>query len=123
MGMDAFLAVARGSAQEPKFIHMKYSVDNPKKRIAIIGKGITFDSGGLDIKPASSMLTMKDDMSAAACVLGVLAMKEFLSSPHKDKRPMYVDIIIYALTILLVFMDSKREIYYCTNTTYSIWIN
>ena len=78
MGMGAFLAVAKGSAQEPKFIHMKYSVDNPKKRIAIIGKGITFDSGGLDIKPASSMLTMKDDMSAAACVLGVMSIiREF----------------------------------------------
>lgn len=78
MGMGAFLAVAKGSSQEPKFIHMKYQVDNPKKRIAIIGKGITFDSGGLDIKPASSMLTMKDDMSAAACVLGVMSvLREF----------------------------------------------
>ena len=78
MGMGAFLAVGRGSAQEPKFIHMKYSVENPRKKIAIIGKGITFDSGGLDIKPASSMLTMKDDMSGAACVLGVMSIiKEF----------------------------------------------
>ena len=78
MGMGAFLAVGRGSAQEPKFIHMKYSCPNPKKKIAIIGKGITFDSGGLDIKPASSMLTMKDDMSGAACVLGVMSiLKEF----------------------------------------------
>ena len=78
MGMGAFLAVGRGSAQEPKFIHMKYSVENPKKKIAIIGKGITFDSGGLDIKPASSMLTMKDDMSGAACVLGVMSIiREF----------------------------------------------
>ena len=57
---------------------MKYQVDNPKKRIAIIGKGIKFDSGGLDIKPPSSMLTMKDDMSAAACVLGVMSIiREF----------------------------------------------
>ena len=78
MGMGAFLAVARGSVQEPKFIHMKYSVANPKKKIAIIGKGITFDSGGLDIKPPSSMLTMKDDMSGAACVLGIMSiLKEF----------------------------------------------
>ena len=78
MGMGAFLAVGRGSSQEPKFIHMKYSVENPKKRIAIIGKGITFDSGGLDIKPASSMLTMKDDMSGAACVLGIMSiLREF----------------------------------------------
>ena len=39
-------------------------------------------------------------------------MKEFLSLPHKNKRPIYVDVIIYALTILLIFMDEKREIYY-----------
>ena len=78
MGMGAFLAVGQGSINEPKFIHMKYTCDNPKKRIAIIGKGICFDSGGLDIKPASSMLTMKDDMSGAACVLGVMSIiKEF----------------------------------------------
>ena len=78
MGMGAFLAVARGSAKPPKFIHMKYTCDNPKKRIAIIGKGLCFDSGGLDIKPASSMLTMRDDMSGAAAVLGVMSIiKEF----------------------------------------------
>lgn len=72
MGMNAFLAVGQGSVNPPKFIHMKYTVPNPKKRIAIIGKGICFDSGGLDIKPAASMLTMKDDMSGAACTLGVM---------------------------------------------------
>ena len=78
MGMGAFYAVARGSAEEPKFIHMKYSSPNPQKRIAIIGKGLCFDSGGLDIKPAASMLTMKDDMSGAACILGVMkALNKF----------------------------------------------
>lgn len=78
MGMGAYIAVSKGSSQPPKFIHMKYTCPNPKKRIAIIGKGMCFDSGGLDIKPASSMLTMKDDMSAAACILGVMSViKEF----------------------------------------------
>lgn len=78
MEMGAFLAVGKGSSQFPKFIHIKYSPSNPKKKIAIIGKGITFDSGGLDIKPASSMLTMKDDMSGAACVLSVMnTLKSF----------------------------------------------
>lgn len=72
LGMGAYLAVGQGSTQPPKFIHMKYIPENPKKRIAIIGKGICFDSGGLDIKPPSSMLTMKDDMSGAACVLGIM---------------------------------------------------
>lgn len=72
MGMGAYLAVGQGSAQPPKFIHMKYTGKDPKKKIALIGKGICFDSGGLDLKPAASMLTMRDDMSGAACVLGVM---------------------------------------------------
>lgn len=72
MGMGAYLAVGQGSVHEPKFIHMKYTGRNVHKKIAVIGKGICFDAGGLDIKPASSMLTMKDDMSGAACVLGVM---------------------------------------------------
>ncbi len=79
MKMGAFLAVGQGSINPPKFIHMKYSVENPKKRIAIIGKGICFDSGGLDIKPAPSMLTMKDDMAGAACVLGIMSAIRKLS--------------------------------------------
>lgn len=72
MGMGAFLAVSKGSNEFPKFIHIKYVPSNPKKKIALVGKGITFDSGGLDLKPASSMLTMKDDMSGSACVLAVM---------------------------------------------------
>lgn len=77
MGMGAFLGVARGSSQPPKFIHMHYKGSNQKliqRKIAIIGKGICFDSGGLDIKPPSSMLNMKDDMSGAAAVLGVMSV-------------------------------------------------
>lgn len=72
MNFNAFLAVGQGSAQEPKFIHLTYKPENPKKKVALIGKGITFDSGGLDIKPASSMLTMKTDMTGCATVLGVM---------------------------------------------------
>ncbi len=76
MGMGAFLGVARGSSQPPKFIHMRYknSSKTPQRKVAIVGKGICFDSGGLDIKPPSSMLNMKDDMSAAAAVLGVMSV-------------------------------------------------
>ena len=72
MKMGAFLAVGQGSVNEPKFIHIKYTPANPTKKIAIIGKSITFDSGGLDIKPAASMLSMKEDMSGSACVLGIM---------------------------------------------------
>lgn len=69
MGMNAFLAVGQGSIHEPKFIHMEYKPVNPRKKIAIVGKGITFDAGGLDLKPPTSMLTMRDDMSGAAAVI------------------------------------------------------
>ncbi|MFI3300381.1 MAG: leucyl aminopeptidase [Candidatus Gastranaerophilales bacterium] len=72
MKMGAYLGVAQGSAEPPRFIHMSYVPQNPKKRIAIIGKGVCFDSGGLDLKPASGMLTMKHDMCGAAAVLGVM---------------------------------------------------
>ncbi|MBE7706588.1 MAG: leucyl aminopeptidase [Cyanobacteria bacterium SIG30] len=80
MNFGAFLAVARGSEQEPKLIHLAYKPKNPVKKVALIGKGITFDSGGLDIKPASSMLDMKDDMSGCACVLGVIQAVKKLNS-------------------------------------------
>jgi leucyl aminopeptidase len=73
MGMGAFLGVAAGSEQPPKFIHLAYTPSGKRrKRVAVIGKGITFDSGGLDLKPAEGMLRMKDDMSGAAAVLGIM---------------------------------------------------
>ena len=73
MGMGAFLAVGQGSRHEQQFIHMKYTPKKAKKgTLALIGKGITFDSGGLDIKPAASMLEMKGDMAGAASILSVM---------------------------------------------------
>lgn len=51
-------------------------------------------------------------LKIGACVLALLAMKEFLELPHKNKRPTYVDVIFYTLVLLLTFMDSKREVYY-----------
>lgn len=72
MQMGAFLAVGQGSVNPPRFIHMEYIPKKPKKKIVIIGKGITFDAGGLNLKPATSMLTMKNDMSGAAAVLSVM---------------------------------------------------
>ena len=75
MKMGAFLGVGQGSIHEPKFIHMKYTPKcTPKKKIAIIGKSITFDAGGLDLKPPTSMRNMKEDMSGSACVLGIMSV-------------------------------------------------
>jgi leucyl aminopeptidase len=71
--MAGLLAVARGSIEEPRFIKLAYTpTGKPKKKIALVGKGITFDSGGLSLKPPKSMETMKYDMSGGAAVLGVM---------------------------------------------------
>jgi len=72
LGMNLLLAVAQGSAQPPKFIVLKYSAPGAKRTVAIVGKGITFDSGGLSIKPSEGMEYMKDDMSGAAAVLAAM---------------------------------------------------
>ncbi|MDF2389530.1 leucyl aminopeptidase, partial [Nostoc ellipsosporum NOK] len=72
LGMGAFLGVAQASDLPPKFIHLTYKPEGtPKKKLAIIGKGLTFDSGGLNIKGAGSGIeTMKMDMGGAAATLG-----------------------------------------------------
>src|SRR2546427_3503629 len=78
MGMGAFLGVAAGSKQPPKFIHVTYSpsgrpaAGRKRKKAVLIGKGITLDSGGLDLKPPDGMLRMTYDMAGAAAVLGIM---------------------------------------------------
>ncbi len=73
MGMGGLLAVSLGSSEPPRFIHLSYTPEKRSRRkVAIVGKGITFDSGGLCLKPADSMRTMKMDMSGAAVVLGAM---------------------------------------------------
>src|SRR6266550_2457138 len=69
-GMGALLAVAQGSDQEPRFIVLEYRGAGEAPPVALVGKGVTFDSGGISIKPAQNMEDMKFDMSGAAAVLG-----------------------------------------------------
>jgi leucyl aminopeptidase len=69
-GMGALLAVAQGTEQEPRFIVLEYRGAGDAPPVAIVGKGVTFDSGGISIKPAQNMEDMKFDMSGAAAVLG-----------------------------------------------------
>ncbi len=70
--MNAALAVARGSVHEPVGVHMTYTPPGKsKKTVAIVGKGVTFDSGGLSLKPAKGMESMKCDMAGAATVIGL----------------------------------------------------
>lgn len=72
LGMGAFLGVAMASDLPPKFVHLTYkSKSTPKRKLAIVGKGLTFDSGGLNIKGAGSGIeTMKMDMGGAAATFG-----------------------------------------------------
>ena len=72
LGMHSYLSVANGSDQPPKFVVLRYRGGNGGRSIGLIGKGITFDSGGISIKPAAGMEAMKADMSGAAAVLGAM---------------------------------------------------
>lgn len=81
MKMGSFLAVAQGSKEEPRFIELQYRGNGNAAPIVLVGKGITFDSGGISIKPANAMEEMKYDMSGAASVLGVLKACALLKLP------------------------------------------
>ena len=74
MKLNGLLAVNRGSQEEPKFIVMRYKpVGRARKKIALVGKGITFDSGGLSLKPSKSMETMKLDMAGGAAIIATMS--------------------------------------------------
>ncbi|MGF1545754.1 MAG: leucyl aminopeptidase [Thiotrichales bacterium] len=73
LGLGAFLAVSRGSEQPGKLIGMRYNAaEHPAQPITLVGKGITFDTGGISLKPAEAMDEMKFDMGGAASVFGTL---------------------------------------------------
>ncbi|MBI4545003.1 MAG: leucyl aminopeptidase, partial [Gemmatimonadetes bacterium] len=80
-GMHALLGVAQGSEEEPRFIALEYHGGGERAPLALVGKGVTFDSGGLSIKPAERMEEMKYDMSGAAAVLGALQAVAQLKLP------------------------------------------
>ncbi|MDQ5836661.1 MAG: leucyl aminopeptidase, partial [Acidobacteriota bacterium] len=86
-GMGAFLSVARGSDQPPKMIVLKYmpegkrAVEDGEDYLALVGKGITFDTGGISIKPSENMELMKYDMTGGATVIGVMRAVAQLKPP------------------------------------------
>ena len=70
LGMGLYLAVAQGSVEEPRFIHLAWKPSGPaRRRVVLVGKGVTFDSGGLSLKTNEGMLDMKTDMAGAAAAL------------------------------------------------------
>jgi leucyl aminopeptidase len=86
LGMGMYLAVSQGSEEEPRFIHLAYKPKGKtpsKKKIALIGKGVTFDSGGLSLKPSSAMEDMKIDMSGAAAVISAIGVLADMGVPYE----------------------------------------
>jgi leucyl aminopeptidase len=79
--MGAMLAVARASRHEPRLIHLTHAPKNPVTTISLVGKGLTYDSGGLSLKPSDFMVTMKSDKSGGSAVLGIMKAVSDLNLP------------------------------------------
>jgi len=82
-GMGAFLAVNRASHIPPRLLHVVYKPENAKEKFIYVGKGLTYDTGGLSLKPGNHMVTMKSDMSGSAAVLGILKGAAELELPYE----------------------------------------
>ncbi len=80
-GMGALLAVAKGSKEKPRFIVLEYNNNKKKDPIVLVGKGVTFDSGGISLKPSKDMDEMKYDMCGAASVFGTISAVAELQLP------------------------------------------
>jgi leucyl aminopeptidase len=80
-GFGGILGVGQGSTRPPRLVALRYQPPNPSGHIALVGKGITFDSGGLSLKPANSMVGMKYDMTGAATVAGAVVAAARLGAP------------------------------------------
>jgi leucyl aminopeptidase len=80
-GYGGILAVGQGSTRKPRLLRLSYTGAGARKKIALVGKGITFDSGGLSIKPALKMEDMKSDMAGAAAVIATVCLVAQLGLP------------------------------------------
>ncbi len=97
LGMKAFLEVGKASANRPRLIVMRHrgNPDHPEEILGYVGKGLTYDSGGLSIKPGTSMPTMKFDMAGAGAVMGVM------SAIAREKLPVNVVAVVAACENLI----------------------
>ena len=135
LGMGAFIAVAQGSAEPLRFIVLEYKggakTDAPT---VLVGKGITFDSGGLSIKPAADMDEMKNDMGGAASILGVFLALQELKPPinvvglipscenlidGKSVKPGDVVTSMSGQTIEILNTDNEGRLILCDALTYA----
>lgn len=133
LGMNAFLAVAKGSVEAPRFIVINYTGGGSEQPVVLVGKGITFDSGGISIKPGEAMDEMKYDMCGAASVIGtmravtqmklpinligVIAACENMPGPNA-LRPGDVITSMAGKTIEVLNTDAEGRLILCDALTY-----
>ena len=135
LGMGSFLAVAQGSDEPPRFIVLRYDgAAEGEAPVVLVGKGITFDTGGISIKPAAEMDEMKFDMGGAASVLGTLRAVAQLKAagqpgrPHPDLRehaqrpavkPGDVVTSLSGQTVEILNTDAEGRLILCDALTYA----
>ena len=135
MGMGAFVAVAKGSEEPAKFIILDHHKGKGFDTIALVGKGITFDSGGISLKPSEGMDRMKDDMSGAAAVLGIMEAAARLQLPlrlvgiipatenlpsGKAYKPGDVLKTLSGQTVEVISTDAEGRLVLCDALSYSL---
>ncbi len=134
LGMEAFLAVSRGSKEPGKIVTIEYMPVKKKPPIVLVGKGITFDTGGISIKPSANMDEMKFDMSGAGSVIGairacaemkvktnlvgVIACSENMPGSQAT-RPGDVVKSMSGLTIEILNTDAEGRLVLCDAITYA----
>lgn len=140
LGMECFMAVARGSANKPRMVILEYNGlggkgDGENKPIVLVGKGITFDTGGINVKPLAYMVTMKDDKAGAcilihileACaklklkvnVIGILALAENMVS-DKSYRPDDILKSYSGITVEITNTDAEGRLVLADALSYSL---
>jgi len=135
MGMGAFVAVSKGSHEPGKFITMEYNRGKEYDTIVLVGKGITFDSGGISIKPSERMERMKDDMSGAAAVMAAVEAVARLQLPlhvvgiipatenlpdGKAYKPGDILKTLSGKTVEVISTDAEGRLILCDALTYSL---
>ena len=135
LGMGALLAVARGSHQPPKLIVLRYAgAGKNAKPLVLVGKGITFDTGGISLKPSAEMDEMKFDMSGAASVLGAVHALAAMKAPlnlvgvipacenmpgGEASRPGDVVTTLSGQTVEILNTDAEGRLILCDALTYA----
>lgn len=132
--MNCFLSVAQGSEQEPRLVEIKYIGKKGAPTIALVGKGVTFDTGGISLKPGSEMDHMKWDMCGAASVLGAILATAKLALPinlvavmpltenmpsSKAVKPSDVVTTMSGLTVENLNTDAEGRLILCDAITYT----